>query len=428
MVAAGAGLAIGAATTPTYEAKVVLLIGPLNADINTQRSSGALSLTYTQFALSDPIVRDAANKARVPFSAVRSGTRTDAAQTTRLITIQVRNSDAQTAANIANAMALTLIARTQTGVIRPEGQLRVVDPAGKPGKPVAPQLGLIVPLSAAAGLLGALTLVLLIEYLSDTAKTPEEVAELAGVPCLVAIDSKLGRRSSKLIDDSSSVDWINQHRLLATQAELAAKPFRCVLVVGVDEGDGSGTLATNLATIYATRRDRVTLVDAGGGEVTVLTGLSAEPGLSDAVHNPQMPVPVSRAKRPLPFGVVPGGQRGRLEAIRMADAKRIIDELTTNDGVVVVHAAPPLVSSAALVWAQVADVTILAVRRQRAHRRDISESVEHLSTTGANLIGVVLHDTAPVGPPPVTPQAETGEDDRPGRRELGPPQVTGTRK
>ena len=156
-----------------------------------------------------------------------------------------------------------------------------------------------------------------------------------------------------------------------------------MLITGVDEGDGTGTLAAAWPpSSHAARR--VTLLDAGGGEVTVLSGLSAEPGSSDAIQNPADPVPVSP---PAAASVRrrPRRSRGRLEAVRIADAKRIVDELTANDGVVVVHAAPPLVSAATLVWARVADVTVLGVRRLQARRSMISDAVEHLEATGANL-------------------------------------------
>lgn len=402
IIAGGIGLVLGLTATPTYESRSQLLIGPLNTDSDTLRASQQLASTYSEIAGSNPLLISVAGQLKVPVKEIRTGVRVRSDTATRLITIRVRNSNARTASMVANAIAKAMIQRTQGAVVRPEGSLTLTDPASVPKSPIAPRVRLIVPLAAASGLLGAVTLVLLIEYLSDSAKSEDEVEDLAGVVCLPVVSGRIGRNASTgLIARDASAKTLSDHRLVATHVELAASHMRCVLVVGLADDDGTGTLAANLATIYAGRRDRVTLVDAGVGEITRFAGLRDLPGLSEALAHPgTVGSFVSRPVAPVPAGIVGVGTSGRLEAVRVGDASRLIDELAgppsdTPTDLVVVHAPSPLTSAAALVWARVADATILGVRRDRTRRDAVSAAATNLRTTGARLVAAVLHDASP---------------------------------
>ena len=74
------------------------------------------------------------------------------------------------------------------------------------------------------------------------------------------------------------------------------------------------------------------------------------------------------------------------------EAKSIRDQLTDGGGVLVVLGQPATSSAATLVWARVADVTVLSVRRFQARRSMISDAVANLEAVDANLALSVLHE------------------------------------
>ena len=404
VVAGLAGLLIGSNASPTYEARTQLLIGPLNADLNTQRAAGQLAQTYAGLATSNRVVAESAKEAGLRTGDIRDGLRANASDVTRFLTIRARHRDAETAATVANLVARNLIDEVTTpGTFqRPEGQLQVIESARTPSNPIAPRLELIVPLAALAGLLGALALVLLIEYLSDSAKTPEDVEGAGDVTCLSTLALGLrGRRSPLLASSPQPTKLFADYRFVATHLELAVnQPLRAVVVAGVYEGDGSGVVALNLATVFAGRRRRVTLLDAVGEEVGAMVGLDDREGLAELLNGKPGDVGRLEPEGWTPFDVLPAGLGRGLESISLENARRVIDELSSGGGLVVIHVGSPLLSAGSLVWARAADVTLLAVRRDRAKREAITVAAGNLRTAGANLVGAVLSDAGPVPQPP----------------------------
>ena len=81
----------------------------------------------------------------------------------------------------ANTIAAQLIETTSRGgTNQSQGQVAVLDFATVPTDPVAPQVSLIVLMSVAAGLLGAIVLVLLVEYLADRIQDRDELGRATG--------------------------------------------------------------------------------------------------------------------------------------------------------------------------------------------------------------------------------------------------------
>ena len=181
-----AGYVVASSLTPTYEAAARALVGPVNADIDTVRAASLLAATYSELVASQPVVQTAVEELGLTEPAV--DVRSTADETTRLITIRVQYSDAATSAALANALADELIQMSREGTVRPEGEVRTIEPAVTPLEPIAPRVGLITGLTAIAGLVGALLLVLVLDLLDDRVKEVEELDE-AGVPLIGRIPS-----------------------------------------------------------------------------------------------------------------------------------------------------------------------------------------------------------------------------------------------
>ena len=70
-------------------------------------------------------------------------------ETTRILQIRAEYGDPAVAASIANLLAENLIATETEGVVLPEGQLTLVQPAAPNPVPIAPQVSLIAIVAAA---------------------------------------------------------------------------------------------------------------------------------------------------------------------------------------------------------------------------------------------------------------------------------------
>ncbi len=373
------GAFLGSTADKTYEAKTQLLVGPLSTDTDTMRASGALAQTYAELATSDSVLQPVADALDVPSGELSTGVRATANSTTRFLVVRARAHEPAGAADIANAVSDELIDLSRQGAIRPEGQLRVLDPATAPGSPISPRLDLIVPLAAVAGLLGSLTLVLLFEYVGDTAESADKVSAATGT---ITIPVHRGR--SRAYGSSRRSDPLH---VVATQVELAGTEVRSVVLTGVADLDGTGGLVLDLAETWAERHDRVLVVDAGGGEITEVLGWSDLPGLGD--HLAGRPAVTSEVAPRV--DLLTRGQ-GRIESVKESEAQASLAQFSTSYDLIVIHAPSAATSAGALVWSSVADVTVLVARRFHARRAAINEVSVNLRAVRTRLAFAILHD------------------------------------
>src|SRR5687767_11184400 len=179
IVAGCVGLGAASLMAPTYEAEVRLLVGPLNTDVNTLRASGQLARTYAEIATSEPLLATTAERLESP-RVVPDDVEVDASadEVTRILTVRVRHHERAAVAAIANGLAEQLEDRVDTDIVRPEGELQVVDAARPPDAAVAPRVGLTGLFAALAGLLISVTLVLVFEFLTPMVRTEEQLENL----------------------------------------------------------------------------------------------------------------------------------------------------------------------------------------------------------------------------------------------------------
>lgn len=353
-VATFVGWRFSASSDEGFESSAVALVGPLNTDSDTMRASSALAQTYAELATSESLLARVAEATGVPPADLEDGVRATANGTTRFLTVTARAERADTARALAEAVLADLIAQSREGAVRPEGQLRLIDPASAPERPVTPRGDLVIPLAALAGLLGSVAIVLLYELVSDAAETGARVEEATGVPALV-----VGRRRGW--------SWPRHPdplRVAATQVELADPTMRCVVVGGAVDRDGSAGVALALARVWGERRP-VTVLDATG---TVLRPWGAEGAGSGA------------------------GDGAATAAMTEEAARALVAEHTADGGLLIVVTGSALTSTAALVWAHVADVTLLAVRRSTTRLAHVRDAAGNLRAAGADIPFVLLHD------------------------------------
>jgi non-specific protein-tyrosine kinase len=423
--------------TPTYEAEVKLLTGPINTDFSTLRASGELSRTYAEIATSGRVVNETIKTMRLSDTTEELSKRVAATsnEVTRLVSIRVRDNEPARAAQIANTLAQKLIAATRESPARetaavdlllrqPEisslpvtlqrqvreaartalgpplaGRLEIVDEAEPPTSAVAPQKILLALLAAFAGLLVAGLIILLREYPGRSFESEEDLAELAPVPVLGSVNGTRATapRPLEVESDSSNAD---AYRVLAAKIGFAdsERPIRSLLLLGSEAQSGSGTLAANLAAVLAETAD-VTLVDANApdGEITKVFGLQDQPGYGELLAANGDGPPFGRLDEVVVtqnegLDVVPHGALGAHGPFDVSRAQTLLGKLLKSSDFVVVNVPPADRSPSSLVWARAADATVLVVDGRKTTPRSVAGAVQSFSLVGANLIGTVWRD------------------------------------
>ena len=281
--------------------------------------------------------------------------------------------------------------------------LTVVDPASPPEGPASPRVLLNTVLAAFVGLLLAVGVVFLLEYLDDTVKTAEQVEALVGLPTLGTVvkmraakgQSEIYRLVTILYPRAAAAE---AYRTMRSNVEFAAvdAPVRMLLVTSSIPAEGKTTTAANLAVVFAQAGRRTTLVDADFRKPGVhrifnlpnVEGLSSlirsdERGLFDVAQTTEQ-----KNLRVITTGPLPPNPAELLGSQRM----RVVLERLAGAGDLVILDSPPLqaVTDAAIL-ASVTDATLFVIDAGRTRRGAIVSGREALAKSGARTLGVALN-------------------------------------
>ncbi len=392
-VAGLAGFLLGSQIAPTYETRIRLLVGPINTDVDTLRAASQLVQTYSELTTSQPVL-DAVSRdlgLTMTTSELRSRIRSSADDVTRLLTIRVTDEDPQRAGDIASTLGDELIQLAAGVTERPEGELLVVDLPATPTDPVAPQLSLIVLLAGLGGLVAAVVVVLLLEYLSDALRSREDLEHLVPGPFLgkVTLEETLAARNQRRLP-SDGPTAAAYRQLLPKVERSVGGPVRTLAIVGPAGQPAVSDAVVATALAMAEGSPRVTIVDIGG-EVSERLGLTRERGLQDWLADPShaiddVAVPLTGNVVVIPVGA--GG--GAIDSMTPEQATRVRDLVLGGGGSLLFAIGSLDTAPAGVVPTSIADAVAVVAVRDRTHRAELRRTAETLRLIGARLAGSML--------------------------------------
>jgi receptor protein-tyrosine kinase len=391
-VAGLAGFLLGSQIAPTYETRTRLLVGPINADIETLRAASLLVQTYSELTTSEPLLDAVTRELALPVTTVelRSQIRSTADDVTRLLTIRVTDESPERAVDIASTLSDELIQLARGGISRPDGELQVVDRAEIPTDPIAPQLSLIVVLAGLGGLVAAVLAVLLLEYLSDALRSREDLEHLVPAAFLGKVtleESLTARTQRRLPADGPTAAAYRQ--LLPKIERTIGGPVRTLAIVGTARQAAVSDAVVATALAMAQVSPRVTIVDVSG-DLSDRLGLGRQPGLRDWLLDPSRP-PDDLAFELTPnVSVILAGSGGAIEVITPDQVTRLRDLLLADGGSLVISVGSLDTAPAGAVPAAIADAVAVVAVRDRTHRADLRRTAETLRLIGARLAGTLL--------------------------------------
>jgi capsular exopolysaccharide synthesis family protein len=277
----------------------------------------------------------------------------------------------------------------------------VISPATKPTVPIRPQPVRNTLLAAAVGAMAGAGLALLIEYLDDRVKTPEDL-QMAGLTVVGAVQrvSAHGRSGAPqvfAISQSRSLA-AESYRTLRTNLQFSSldRPLRSLVVTSAVATEGKTTTAANLSVVMAQAGKQVVLVDADLRRPSAhrLFGLSNRTGLTIALVkepsalNGYLQETEVENLRVLSAGPVPPNPQELLGSQRMEE---LLHKLEETADVVILDTPPTLVVADANVLAARADGVLLIVNTASTRRAAVQRAVDGLRQVGANLLGGVLN-------------------------------------
>lgn len=392
-VAGLAGFVLGSQVAPTYETRIRLLVGPINTDIETLRAAGQLVQTYSELTTSQPLLESVTRELDLPMSTgeLRSRIRSTADEVTRLLTIRVVDEDPDRAVAIASTLGDELIQLAAGGTTRPEGELQTVDFPETPTDPIAPQMSLIVLLAGLGGLVAAVVVVLLVEYVSDAVRGREDLERLIPAPFLgqaTLEETSTARTHRRLPTDGQSAATYRQ--ALAKIERSSGGPARMLAIFGPAGQTAVSDAVVAEAIAIAESSSRVVIVDVGG-ELSARLGSTQATGLRDWLLDPGRSLDALHVALTRNVSFIPAGTGGGIEAITAEQVERLRDLLLVDPGTTLIVAGGSLdTTPAGIVPAAIADAVIAVAVRDRTHRAELRRMTETLRLIGARVAGSLL--------------------------------------
>jgi len=267
--------------------------------------------------------------------------------------------------------------------------------------PVKPRTLLNTLLGGLAGLILALSFVMLREMMDDSIKSREEVEKLLDTKVIgYILDLKDIREGAGIyVGRTPRSPVAEAFRALRTNLEFSAreKPIKTIIVTSSGPGEGKTTMATNLAAVLSHSGKKVILVDADlrRPRVHQYTGIHNTKGLSDLIDiHPDVFVNdfVQELEglpylRILPSGGLPPNPTDLLGSENM---KSLLRTLSDSYDYVVIDCPPMLVADPQVLLGLADGVVLVAIPGQTRKEvlRAVKEQVQH---TGVRLLGVVFN-------------------------------------
>jgi uncharacterized protein involved in exopolysaccharide biosynthesis len=168
--------------------------------------------------------------------------------------------------------------------------IRVIDAAERPRRPLTPNTTMNMLLGLLAGAVLSFALSFFFEYLDSRIKTPDEVKLHLGLPSLgmvPALDPKSWTDKEPLIHQGVPPGFAEAVRTIRTNVlfSSAEEGSRVLVVTSTGPGEGKTTVVSNLAIGFAQAGQRVLLVDADMRRPRVHEAFNQddEPGLSNVL-------------------------------------------------------------------------------------------------------------------------------------------------
>lgn len=283
-------------------------------------------------------------------------------------------------------------------------QASVVDRGQIPASPYSPNLLLNLVVGLFGGFAIGAGIALLLEFINDTIKTPDDVRERLRLAFLGGIPATKSRKPVEDLRDATSPiseAYFSAATALHFTTESGAP--RILLVTSTRPAEGKSTTIWALAQHFARLGNRVLLIDADMRKPAFVTGAEKDDGLSNLLTSRDSIAPhVIETGFDnlwlLPCGPLPPNPAELLASRRLSS---LLAEAREQFDYVIVDGPPILGLADAPLLAAVCEGTVMVIEAGKTRTRAAFEALSRLRTGESNVVGGILtrysHDVSGYG-------------------------------
>lgn len=318
-----------------------------------------------------------------------------------LINLHVTDKDPALAAQIANALAAqfsTVVTELEatTGNGTSPVKLTVTQPATVPELPASPKPKLDFAIGILLGIVLGLGLAFLRETLDNTVKSPEDLAEVSGVPVLGIIPwDRAAPEGPIAFRTDAHGTRAEAYRQMRTNLQFVDidNPPKLIAVSSAVAAEGKSHTSLNLAASLAESGQRVCLVevDLRKPSLARVLGVVGDVGVTSVLVN-KLPVLSVMQNAGENLAVITAGPvpPNPSELINSDAFHTLLNDVAAVVDVMIIDTPPLLPVADGAQLAALADATLLVVRAAKTTHDQIQRAVENLANVGVTPVGTVM--------------------------------------
>lgn len=390
---------------PSYEAKTSVIIGT-SVEINNPNLQDLalyqkLVKTYCSIVKTSIVAEKTIRELNLDMSSeeLLNNLSANPQDDTQILEITVRANSPEEAVNIINTLTQVFIEESR-GII-PAANLRAIDSAKLPDKPVSPNRKVLVVAALIAGIVLSGMIALLKEYFDNTIASEEDVKDYLGLRVIATIP-KEPRISEKL--DINSLENLNAimeaFRNLRTNIEVLSSEghSKTIMITSGCNGEGKTTTACILAVVMALAEKKTLLVDCNlrKPEINRIFKLEGKKGLSNILSLDMDCPDVILKTRFKNLYVLGAGESltNPAELLISSNMKNLLSIFESEYDYIILDAPTAGVLTDAQILCQYADSCIFITSVGQASREESLQAKNALESANARILGVSLNNVA----------------------------------
>jgi non-specific protein-tyrosine kinase len=320
--------------------------------------------------------------------------------TARLVELQTEktNLEQYVADLVLNYVQLS----SMTGQNKNPNSLSIIEPAYAKNVPIRPRVDLTMLLGGGLGMLLAIGIIFLWEFLDDTVKSVNDLSSFENLNLLGTIGRIKGRKySDKIITHLNPLSPTREaYRMIRNKIRFGPgdQQVRTIVVTSAEPEEGKSVTTANLAIIMAQANIRTVLIDADLRR-PVLHLVFNEPnnrGLANLLEKEKMDIEYCLKDTEIKnLQIITSGETSQDQSDRLLSERisEILEFLKEQVELIIIDSPPALLAADASILANRADGVVIVVRAGKSKRRPIRQTIIDLKEANANILGYIFNQT-----------------------------------
>ncbi|MBJ9722856.1 polysaccharide biosynthesis tyrosine autokinase [Acinetobacter calcoaceticus] len=289
------------------------------------------------------------------------------------------------------------------------GNVRIIDTAVEPVKPIKPRRLIVLILSILVGGFIGVLIALLRNMMRSGVKDSAQIENELDLPVYATVPRSpiqetrmniLKKKKSIPIlavknSDDIAIESLRSIRT-AIHFALANAKNNIIMIAGPSPEVGKSFISTNLATIFAQSNKRVLLIDADmrRGYMHKYFDVDVKPGLSELLSGQADLSQILHKTQVANLDVITRGKSptNPSEMLSSTQFKELLEQLQTQYDHIIIDTPPVLAVTDGIIISQYTGVNLIVARYIKSHMKELELTVNRFEQAGVKVNGFILND------------------------------------